>query len=183
MASGNKARKVEQTNQAANQAAFNTVAAKQQETTPEQAAVNTQIGGILNNKGDWSDNPFINHHLSQAAALRNEMGQKNRGAYTMGERYANPNMLALAGEEEAAKAAQADAMSEEASVGQAQDWARNAGLQSAGLTANRYSSVLGPTAGLTENYNNQFADLSKRDFWADNFFGPMLRTVATGGIR
>lgn len=144
MASGqNRAYERERT-LADQQAATRTAVQNQaMQETPTQAAINAQNLRIINHQGDWKDSKDVNWASGQVAALKNQRAEQNRGAYTMGAQYADPNLLAGMGAQEEARAAQDEALSSEAAINEAKARATGQGLQSVGLTNQRYGAVLG----------------------------------------
>lgn len=144
MASGQNRAYEEQRRLAAEQAAARTrVQNEALHETPYQAAVNAKNLRILNHTGDWKDSKDVNWASGQVAALKNQRAEQNRGAYTMGAQYADPNLLAGMGAQEEARAAQDEALSSEAAIDAAKRAASGESLQSAQITNQRYGAVLG----------------------------------------
>ncbi len=181
MASGDETRKKDQKLAESNMNTANERANKQLQTTPEQGAVNTFVGGVLHNKGDYADNPNVNWNSGMSAYLKNESAKKNRGAYTMGAQYANPDLLAAEGKQEEAQAAQQDALALENTVGGARNQALGMGLQSAGLTADRIGSTINPAVSMANSFGGNAANLASQGGFWKAFTDDAIRLATAGG--
>ncbi len=173
MASGQKAAKKHQLD-IANQQNATTVAAqnKQMEATPVQKAIDERSLRILNNTGDWKDSKDVNWSSGQVAKLKDERAQANRGAYTMGAQYADPNLLAGMGAQEEARAAEMEALSSEAAIADAQNSARGDALASGGLTAQRYGSVMDSAGANQRNASDNYIRIAQQpNPWVTGLLG------------
>jgi hypothetical protein len=130
---------------------YQDAARQQMAGTPLQAAGDRNALATLNYTGDYAGMPGVNWSAGQLGLYKQEAAKQNRGAYTFGKQYADPNLLAGLGAEEEGQAAQADQLGRERAVGEAKGNAQNYALQSGGLTAQRYGNVLGQSADYAAN--------------------------------
>ena len=152
------------------------------QATPGQQALDARTTRILNHEGDWGNSPDINWASGQVAALKNERAQRNRGAYTFGSQYADPNLLAALGTQEEAQAAQDEQLGRERAIAGAIDSASANALASGGLTAQRYGSVMGNAAQLAGNYNDAYTRLqSQPGFWSQALLGGLGAVGSVAG--
>lgn len=193
MASGKNKRQAELDRQAAEaqkqaaaaQQQFNSILVKQQEPTESQKELDKQNLATLQYKGDYSGLPGTSWATGQLAMLKDEAARQNRGAYTMGAQYADPNLLAAQGEQEAARAAQQDQLGFESAVESRLAGARGEGMNLAGLTQSRLGTALGAAGGMYgtaagmglgyQQAANQFA--SQPGFWSQALLG----AIGAGG--
>lgn len=168
MASGKNRRTQEQKDLATQQQqAFNTASTAQMQQTPEQAAVAKYNTDILNYKGDYAGLPNTGWASGMVSKAKSERANQNRGAYTFGAQYADPNLLSALGTQEESDSAQQEQLGFENAVQSTLAGAQGNALQSAALTANRNASVLGPTAQLAGQYNTNYLNLaSQPGFWS-----------------
>lgn len=179
MASGKNKRQAQLDQQAAtSQQQFNTAAHEQLHAGPVEDELNKQNLAVLQYKGDYKDLPGTSWAAGQVAKLKGEQQAQNRGAYTFGSRYADPNLLSALGSQEEGKAAEMDQLGFESAVENRLSSARGEGMNLAGLRAGRIGSVLGPSAGMAQGYSQQATQFaSQPGLWSQ----ALLSAIGAGG--
>ncbi len=180
MASGKNKAKAEQKALAqGQQEVVGKAQAAQMAPTAGQAALDARTERILNHKGDWGDSPDINWASGQVAALKQNRAAQNRGAYTFGAQYADPNLLSALGSQEEGMAAQDEQLGKERAIGGAIDSASQNALASGGLTASRYGSVMNSAGNLASHYNDGYLNMQNQpSFWSQALLGGLGAAAA-----
>lgn len=179
MASGKNTRQKQLDQQAASsQQQFNSAANTQLQAGPVEDELNKQNLAVLQYKGDYKDLPGTSWASGQVAKLKDERATQNRGAYTFGSRYADPNLLAALGSQEEGRAAEADQLGFEGAVENRLAGARGEGANLSALRASRIGSVLGPSAGMAQGFSQQATQFaSQPGFWSQALLG----AIGAGG--